>query len=53
MVTTFQSSATCILWSSQTLVMGGRRISAVKAGSVLKSYAMRLSGPGALLFSGP
>ena len=48
MVASFQSSG--ILLSSQTLVMRGRRISAGIAGSALKSLALRLSGPGALLF---
>ena len=48
MVASFQSSG--ILLSSQTVIMWGRRISAAVAGSVLKSSALRLSGPGALLF---
>ena len=47
-VASFQSSG--ILLSSQTFIMRGRRISAAIAGSVLKSSALRLSGPGALLF---
>ena len=48
MVASFQSSG--IHLSSQTFTMRGRRISAAIAGSVLKSSALRLSGPGALLF---
>ena len=48
MVASFQSSG--ILLSCQTFTMRGRRISAAIAGSVLKSSALRLSGPGALLF---
>ena len=48
MVASFQSIG--ILLSSQTLVMRGRRICAAIAGSGLKSSALRLSGPGALLF---
>ena len=51
MVALFQSSG--ILLSCQTFTMRGRRISAAIAGSVLKSSALRLSGPGALLFLGP
>ena len=47
-VASFQSTG--ILLSSQTFIMRGRRISAAIAGSVLKSSALRLSGPGALLF---
>ena len=46
MVASFQSSE--ILLSTQTLVMRGRRISAVKAGSALKSSALRSSDPGTL-----
>ena len=48
MVASFQSSG--ILLSCQTFTMRGRRISSAIAGSVLKSSALRLSGPGALLF---
>ena len=48
MVAWFLSSG--ILLSSQIFIMRGRWISAAIAGSVLKSCALRLSGPGALLF---
>ena len=47
MIASFQSSG--ILLSSQTFIMRGRRISAAIAGSVLKSCALSLSGPVALL----
>ena len=46
MVASFQSSG--ILLSSQNFIMRVRRISAAMAGSVLKSSALRLSGPAAL-----
>ena len=48
MAASFQSSG--ILLSSQTFFMRWRRTSAAIAWSVLKSSALRLSGPGALLF---
>ena len=47
MVASSQSSGILLSW--QTFTMRGRRISAAIAGSVLKSSALRLSGPGALL----